>query len=150
MKRKYMFVLAIIMLAASMSLAGCGQMTEAAAVDEIRPAKVERLEGAQPTRVTLTADAAERLDIQTAEARDGELGGVRRLVIPYAALLYDTEGNTWTYVNSATLAFVRYAVTVDRIEGEQAFLLAGPPSGSRVVTVGAAELYGSETEFAEE
>jgi hypothetical protein len=34
--------------------------------------------------------------------------------------------------------------------GEQAFLSAAPPPGTEVVTVGSAELYGSEIEFEEE
>ena len=46
--------------------------------------------------------------------------------------------------------FVRRQIAVDRIQGEQVVLSDGPPSGALVVTVGVAELYGSESEFAEE
>jgi len=76
--------------------------------------------------------------------------GTQKMVVPYAAILYDTQGHTWVYTNPASLTFVRTPITVDNIEGGEAVLSAGPPPGSVVVTVGAEELYGSETEFEEE
>jgi membrane fusion protein, heavy metal efflux system len=39
---------------------------------------------------------------------------------------------------------MRERVTVEFIEGDQAVLSKGPAEGSAVVTVGAAELYGTE------
>jgi hypothetical protein len=74
----------------------------------------------------------------------------KQLTIPYAAVLYDTTGKTWVYTTSASLVFVRSPVTVDHIEGDQAVLTAGPAVGTAVVTTGAEELFGSETEFEEE
>ena len=114
------------------------------------PAIVEHLDGEEPTRLTLTADAAKRLDIQTATVLDAQVNGTQRKVIPYSAILYDIQGGTWVYISPVQLTFVRTSVTVDYIEGDQAVLSAGPPSGSAVVIVGAAELYGSEFEFEEE
>jgi hypothetical protein len=72
------------------------------------------------------------------------------MAVPYAAVLYEANGNTWVYVNVAPLVFVRQAVVIDSINGDEAILSKGPDSGSTVVTVGAAELYGSESEFEEE
>ncbi len=69
----------------------------------------------------------------------------QRGVIPYAAVLYDPQGKTWTYTNPGPLTFVREPITVDRIEGDKAFLSDGPAPGTLVVTVGAAELFGAET-----
>jgi hypothetical protein len=40
--------------------------------------------------------------------------------------------------------FVRHSISIDQINGNQAVLSAGPPSGTAVVTVGAAELFGTE------
>src|ERR1051325_2558595 len=120
------------------------------AVTENQPVKVEHLTGEEPTRVTLIEEAAKRLDIQTAKVRDTAINGTQRKVIPYAAILYDTQGHTWTYTSSQPLTFVRTPITVVSITGDQAILAAGPPDGSVVVTVGAAELYGSESEFEEE
>ena len=133
-----------LLLTACLPLAACKQTSEtAAAGEDAGPAKVEHLQGAEPTRVTLTEEAAKRLDIQTAAIRDMEIGGAQRKVIPYAAVLYDTEGNTWTYSSPEPLVFVRHRITVDRIEGEMAVLADGPAAGTEVVTVGAQELYGS-------
>jgi hypothetical protein len=140
----------LILVAALLPVAACKQSTATAADEEPSPARVEHLKGDEPTRVTLTEEAARRLDIQTAAIRDLTIDGRTHRVIPYAAVLYDTEGNTWTYYSPAPLVFVRHRITVDRIEGELAVLTEGPTSGTRVVTVGAQELYGSELEFEEE
>ena len=145
MKHIHRLILTVLIIA-SLQLAACAPSSAEPTPDENGPVKVEHLEGLEPTRVTLTADAAKRLDIQTAPVR----GVGAQMAIPYAAVLYDTQGNTWVYTNPETLAFVRSPITVDHIEGDQAFLSAGPPSDSVVVIVGAAELYGSETEFEEE
>jgi hypothetical protein len=74
-------------------------------------------------------------------------GGVLRKIIPYAALIYDADGGTWVYVEEdpATRSFVRYAVTVDFIEGDLVVLTEGPPAGTKVVTVGGQELFGADT-----
>ena len=140
-----------VLFVACLQLAACGRTAPAVAEEhEPGPAKVEHLEGGQPARVTLIAAAARRLDIQTATIRDMVVKGARRKVIPYAAVLYDTEGATWTYTNPEPLVFVRNRIEVEYIDGDLAILSAGPPSGTRVVTVGAQELYGSELEFEEE
>ena len=59
-------------------------------------------------------------------------------------MFYDANGDTWVYANLEPLAYVRERVTVDDIQGGQAVLTDGPPEGTPVVTVGAAELYGTE------
>jgi len=115
-----------------------------------RAVKVEHIEGSDLSRVTVTELAAKRLDIQTAVVRTVLVRGTLRKVIPYAAILYDTEGRTWAYTMAAPLTFVRSPVSVDYIEGDVAVLTEGPAVGVAVVTVGAAELYGSEEEFEEE
>jgi hypothetical protein len=68
-----------------------------------------------------------------------------RKIIPYAAVLYGVHGETWVYTNPEPLAFIRTAITVDYIEDDLAILLEGPEVGTPVVTVGAAELFGTET-----
>lgn len=68
-----------------------------------------------------------------------------RKIIPYAAVLYGVHGETWVYTNPEPLVFIRTAITVDYIEGDLAILLEGPEVGTPVVTVGAAELFGTET-----
>lgn len=71
----------------------------------------------------------------------------RRKVVPYAAVLYDAHGDTWVYTNPEPLIFVRHRISVDYIDGDLAVLSDGPPSGTAVVTVGAAELFGTEFEI---
>lgn len=133
----------IALVIAGLILSACGARSEEIPVTgEEGPAKVEHLNGAQPTRVTLTEEAAKRLDIQTVPAEGA--------AIPYSAVLYDTEGKTWVYINTAPLTFVRSPVTIDHVDGTQAFLAKELPADSKVVTLGAEELYGSETEFEEE
>lgn len=132
----------IVLIVAGMILSACGPRAAEEATTEDGPAKIEHLDGAQPTRVTLTEEAAKRLDIQTVP--------VQGTTIPYSAVLYDTEGKTWIYLNTAPLTFLRSPVTVDHIDGNQAFLSKELPADSKVVTLGAEELYGSETEFEEE
>jgi hypothetical protein len=68
-----------------------------------------------------------------------------RKVVPYAAVLYGVHGETWVYSNPEPLVFVRQPIVVDYIEGDLAYLLEGPEAGTAVVTVGAAELFGTET-----
>ncbi len=110
------------------------------------PASVESIAGTDVARVTLTADAARRLDVQTAPVLvpPGGHQGRARMVIPYAAVLYDPNGDTWAYTNPEPLVFVRARISVDHIEGSHAFLSSGPPLGTEVVTVGAPELLGVE------
>lgn len=147
MRRIYLSMAAVLYII-SLLLIGCGQAPPS--VEEINPATVERLDGAEPTRVTLTEDSAKRLDIQTETVHDTMIKGAQRKIIPYAAIIYDTNGDTWTYTNPQPLTYFRHRITVDYIDGDHAVLSDGPSSGMAVVTVGAEELYGSETEFAEE
>jgi hypothetical protein len=71
--------------------------------------------------------------------------GPLRKVVPYAAVLYGVNGETWVYSNPEPLVFVRQPIVVDYIEGDLAILSEGPETGTEVVTVGAAELFGTET-----
>ena len=143
-------LMVVVLLSACLLISACGQSPEATTTEETPNVTVEELTGAEPTREILTEDAAKRLDIQTAAARDVEVNGAKRTVIPYAAIIYDTEGATWVYLNPAPLTFVRHPIAVDDIKGDQAFLADALPADSAVVTVGVAELYGAESEFEEE
>ena len=122
----------------------------AAGVPDRGPAIVEPIAKTGLSRVILTEKAAQRLGIQTVPVRDAKAvreGSVGDRVIPYGAILYKTNGDAFVYTSPEPLTFVRAPVTVDYIEGELAFLSDGPPPGTAVVTVGAAELFGAEFEF---
>jgi hypothetical protein len=128
---------------------GCSRTspTETRADD---PASVEHVAGSDVARVTLSSDAARRLDIQTVPVRAVGRDAKGELLIPYAAVLYDPKGATWAYTESAPLVFERASISVEGIDGDSALLSAGPPPGTDVVTVGAAELLGTEYEVGEE
>jgi hypothetical protein len=133
------------LLIAVPQLSACTQASEET-TGGAEPAKVEHVEGASDvSRLTLTAKAAERLGIQTAPIREQKVAGKQRKVIPYGALLYDSKGDTHVYVTPRPLTYIREPVTVDYIGAGSVVLTAGPAAGTRVVSVGAAELYGTET-----
>ncbi len=142
MQRRARWMMLVLILVA-LPLAACSQKSVSASA--VRPAYVEDIEGSDFKRVVLTEKAAERLDIQIALVSEEQVEGTQRLVIPYAALIYGLNGETWAYIMPEPLTFVREAITVDYIEGDMAVLLAGPAIGTEVVTVGGAELYGAET-----
>lgn len=71
-------------------------------------------------------------------------GGEKRKIIPYAAVMYDAKGNTWVYTSPEPLVFIRQPIQIETIVGDEVLLVDGPPTGTAVVTVGVAELYGTE------
>src|SRR6478672_11282210 len=137
-----------LLVAACLPLASCRKMEkEAGDEGEQKAATVVHQEDKhpdQPALITLTDEAAKRIDVQTADIQDIDVKGAKQKVMPYAALLYDTEGETWAFTTAEPLTFVRQRIKVDRIDGDNAILAQGPAAGTKVVTVGAAELFGSE------
>jgi hypothetical protein len=127
--------LGLVML--GLVLPACGGSSGGA--PPVEPAKITKLAGGV-NQITLTADAAKRIDLKTAAVKSE--GG--DTVIPYAAVLYDPDGATWTYTNPKPLVFVRADITVKSITGERAILTKGPAPGTAVVTLGATELWGVE------
>jgi hypothetical protein len=144
MKNRKRWIVLVLMIAA-LPLAACGSGTSGSE-EASEPAVLEQIEGSDALRIVLTEEAAKRLAIETAPAQEASADGTSaQVAIPYAAVLYEPEGATFTYTNPEPLVFVRQPITVDRIEGDLAYLTEGPPVGTTVVIVGAAELYGSET-----
>jgi hypothetical protein len=93
-------------------------------------------------RVEFTREAAERTGLRTAIVRRSGRG----VSVPYAALLYDPDGKTYVYESPRALRYVREGVRVSRVEGGRVLLSRGPAPGTRVVTTGAVEVYGTELE----
>jgi hypothetical protein len=124
---------------------GVAASPKAAAVAQAdRSAVVEPIGKTGRNRVVLTPEAVKRLGITTASVSIAVVGGERRRVLPYAAVLYDTNGDTWTYTSPKRFVYVRGDIRVHEIEGNLAVLAAGPKTGVQVVTIGAAELWGIE------
>jgi hypothetical protein len=145
MRHSKRWIAVLGLLIAIPQLSACTQ-TSAEATGGAEPAKVEHVEGSdEVSRLTLTAKAVERIGIKTTPISETTVAGKRRKVVPYGAVLYDAEGKTSVYVSSAPNTYIREPITVDFIQGDRAVLTAGPAAGSAIVTVGAAELYGTET-----
>ena len=66
------------------------------------------------------------------------------LVVPDAAVLYDIHGATWVYQDVGNNAYVRRRIEVARHAGNRAVIRRGLDEGAKVVTAGAAELFGTE------
>ena len=134
----------LVVILAGLLLPACSMVETSEAASEA-PALVEPIEGTELNRLTLTERAAQRLDLQTAQVREEQVSGTQRLVIPYGALIYDLNGDTWIYISPEPLTFVREPITVDTIDGDMVVLTDGPAIGTEVVTVGVPELYGADT-----
>ena len=133
-------------------------------IDASQPVSVRRLGDAAPTiarRVTapLKADpSAASVDLYyelsggTLGLRPGERVMVeipltstqQGLVVPDAAVLYDIHGDAWVYEDLGGNAYARRRVQIARHAGDRAVIARGISEGAKVVTDGAAELFGTE------
>jgi hypothetical protein len=125
----------VLFVFAGLLLSACGPSTST--TQFVPPSKLEPIEGSDLQRVILTEKAAERIGVETVS--------VSGLEVPYQAVLYDIEGNTWIYIMPEPLTFVREPIVIDSIEGDTVILAESLPSEFNVVTVGVAEIYGTET-----
>jgi hypothetical protein len=96
--------------------------------------------------VRLSPLAAQRIGLQTDIVRSTTLTGAPMTSVPYSALLYDDKGATWVYTRVKPLVFVRARVDVTLSAGRRVILSKGPALGTKVATLGAAELFGTEFE----
>lgn len=142
MRISYLWIIILIIIAVS-PISAC--TSKPAAAEKVNPVKLEPIEGSDLKRVILTEKAAERIDLQTVLVQEAVVNGVTRIVVPYAAVLYGLNGETWSYTSQEPLTFVRQPIIVDFIDGDMAILVEGPALGTEVVTVGVAELFGAET-----
>ena len=134
--------IASLFMAAAAGLAGCQAAASGSEAEEAiaAAASVETDPAGGPARLTITAEALERLRLETSPVQDAGGG----LVVPYAAVIYDADGATWTFVELEDGVYQRHPITIASVEGENVRLSAGPAAGTEVVTVAAAELVGVE------
>jgi RND family efflux transporter MFP subunit len=69
------------------------------------------------------------------------------LTVPWSAIVFDIHGGTWVYERSGETTFIRRRVLVRYVTDGVAILADGPPAGTKIVTAGAAELFGAETGY---
>ncbi len=122
---------------------GCAQV-DAAEAEHYQPSKITPAKDGGHPVVTLTELGAQRIGLRT-EPVTTRPGGTS---IPYASILYDADqGQPYVFVNTSGLDFERADVTIEDIKADTVNLSAGPPVGTRVVTVGLPQIHGAELEF---
>jgi hypothetical protein len=137
----------VLIAAGVVSLSACGEASSGYDYETAShhvPAKLEPIKGTDVQRVIFDAEAAKRVGLQTASIRQDGQG----TVIPYDAVIYGADGNTYAYTAPEPLTYVRQEINIDHVAGDSVMLSGGPPAGTEVVTVGAAEVYGTEFEVA--
>jgi hypothetical protein len=134
----------LVLIAGSVSLFACAETPEAETEHLYEPAELEPIKGTDVQRVIFTAEGAERTGLETAPIRQN---GDKK-IMPYAALIYTSDGSEYAYTSPEPLTYVRQEIEIDRVDGDSVMLSDGPPAGTKVVTVGAAEVWGTEFEVA--
>jgi hypothetical protein len=133
---------------AALAIAACSPMNqgETAQKPEEDAANVVKVEGSDLKAITLTAHAAQRLGIVTQPVRELQApeGSPPSRALALAGIVYDAQGDAWVYAVTRPLTYVRQPLKVSRVQGDLAVFESGPAVGTPVVTVGAAELFGTE------
>ena len=136
---------AALLLGSGLGLTACQEAASNAATPPAAPpAVVEQVADGGPAKVMLTERAEQELGLRIANvgrAADGTT------TIPYAAVVYDTDGASWAFVPVDQRTYQRVPITITQVVGDQATLTTGPVVGAEVVTVGAAFLVGAEAEI---
>jgi len=135
-------------LATGVAVIGCGLALSACEevpsnLREAQPYKVQPIKGTDRNMVTMADETAGLLPVRTTEVR--ETGGEK--FVPHDALIYNPDGDVFVYSKPKAETYVRRPVRVDRVEGERAWLKAGPEAGTTIVTTGSAELLATEYEI---
>jgi hypothetical protein len=137
---------AVALAALGAQLIGCNR--HETTYTKVQPAHLEPIEGTKLSRMVLTEKAMERIGVKTVPVQEFRPQGVvdakPQPSIPYSALVYTPTGETLVYTSPAPRTFVRANVSVQSIQGDTAVLVEGPAAGTEVVSVGAAELFGTE------
>jgi RND family efflux transporter MFP subunit len=118
------------------------------------PSRPARPVNAPPTAnpTNDTADLYFEMDNSDGSLRPGQKMGVTLAerdseespVVPWSAVIHDIHGGVWVYENIAPQQYARRRVEVRRVVNSLAVLARGPAVGAKIVTAGAAELFGAE------
>jgi hypothetical protein len=124
----------------ALTVSACSEVEEPSGDDDYAPATVTTADPSSAPTVKFTEEAARRVDL-TMSTVEGRVGA---LTIDYAALIYDKQGKTWVYTVPEPLTFMRTKGVVATAEGNRVTLSEGPPPGTRIVTQGVTQVYGTE------
>lgn len=145
MRRTNLFIAGLVLIGGiGFAISGNGVTATVEETGHSEPATIEAIDGTSLYRITLSERGAERVGLETAPVAEEAVSGKIQRSIPYSAVIYDANGGTWAYTTDEHLVFVRDEISVERIDGDTAYLSHGPAAGTEVVTVGAAELVGAE------
>jgi hypothetical protein len=136
---------AVATMTVAVAVAGCS--TSSSTASQPPTFKLVKAPGnAEPT-IVLTKLGATRIGLQTALVAGGQGG---EATFPYAALLYESNGQAVVYVSTGALSFQRELVSVDTITGDTVTVTSGVTPGQKVATDGAEELLGVQNGVGEE
>ena len=101
---------------------------------------------------TATSDVFYALQSPGTSLRPGErvsvqlplTGAEQALVVPTASVVYDMNGGAWLYEATGPTTFVRRRIEIRSQIGGKTLITRGIDAGKKVVTAGAAELFGTE------
>jgi hypothetical protein len=134
-RRVRLLVIAVL----GLLLSGCGQgVLEASSAPGF---VLEPIDGSDVKKVILTEETADLIGVETADVRTDSRG---LSTLPADAVLYDPDGATWVYTSPEEHVYVRVQIKVATIKAGVAELWDGPAPMTKVVTVGVAELFGTE------
>ena len=135
-------------------LIGCHNREENNNTSEAQlPASIVKEPGEKFNLIVLSPDAANRINLELVplEMREVPAPPATKITttatlkqVPYSAIIYGINGETWVYIQVRPLTFRREAVTIERIQGDAVLLSQGPPANTQIVAQGASELYGVE------
>ena len=133
----------------SIAMAGCARSDAGELPTGDEPAVISPVDGSEDLhRIQLTEDAAGRIGLTlttvSAASRPSPADGAHPESVAAGAIVYDSSGITWVFVQQEHLTFQRAQVVVSRVVGDTAVLRSGPPVGSQVALVGVAEIKGAE------
>jgi hypothetical protein len=124
-----------------LALAGCQEVPSN--LVKSQPYTLEPVKGTDLNRVKLSDEISKQIDLQTVKVR----ASGKWKIVPHEALIYNPEGKVYVYTRPQAEVYVRAPVRVARVTGDRVLLTAGPPAGTVIVTVGAAELLATEYEI---
>ncbi len=168
MWKSKLFTAAVVSAAATIAfgIGGCAKTPEkdgSLGGQHAQPARLVTVPGATVKEVILTQKAAAQVGIKltritgsatsitTPVASPAPTASASALEqVPVTAIIYDPDGNAWTYTIPEALTYLRVPVVVDHVTGDTAYLSSGPAVGTEVVAQGAPELLGVEYGVGEE
>jgi hypothetical protein len=113
---------------------------------KIQPARVETRFGEKIPYVVLTPEAEIRLGIVVVKMEKCQsIHGKSTCSLPVSSILYDETGRNWVYLRKGNQTYHRVEVELLKVDGKSAFVSSQSSGDALVVSVGAAELLGTES-----